>query len=228
MYMNVDHDEARAAFLAGLDAFAACAEGLSDSQLMAASRCTGWTVGDVVVHVHLGLQEMLLGLVSSTGEEADTDAAGYWQATPPANDDDADHLAGMRFVRLLGTAYRRPSGAVRHMRPTLAGVRAATARLEPGAVRFQGHVLSSGDFLATWAVELAVHHLDIGRELELPPPAPAALRLARLTVESLAGTTAPQAWTDDTTVLLGAGRTRPDADQQAQAPRFTQAVPVLG
>lgn len=226
--MHVDHDEARAAFLSGLDAFAACAEGLSDVDLMAASRCTGWTVGDVVVHVHLGLQEMLLGLVSPTGDAAGTDAAGYWRSAPPSTDDGADQVAGMRFVRLLGAAYRRPSGAVRHLLPTVAGVRAATTRLAPGAVRFQGHVLTTGDFLATWAVELAVHHLDLGRELDLAPPAPAALRLARLTVEALAGAGAPAAWADDTTVLLGAGRVRPDVTQQREAPVLTSTFPVLG
>jgi Mycothiol maleylpyruvate isomerase N-terminal domain len=226
--MHVDHDDGRAAFLDGLDAFVGCVESFSDLQLMAASRCTGWTVVDVVVHVHLGLQEMLLGLVNRTVEEADTDASTYWRATPPTNDDDADQVAGMRFIRLLGASYRRPSGAVRHMLPTVEGVRAAASRLEPGAARFQGHVLSSGDFLATWAVELAVHHLDMGRELAVQPPAPSALRLARLTVEALAGADAPRAWADDATVLLGAGRIRPDAEQQTEAPVLTRKLPVLG
>src|SRR3954470_14016173 len=99
--MHVDHSDGQTAFLAGLDAFAGCAESLGDLQLMAASRCTGWTVGDVVGHVHLGLQEMLLGLVSGTAEEPETDAGSYWRITLPTNDDDADQIAGMRFVRLL-------------------------------------------------------------------------------------------------------------------------------
>ncbi|GAA4588740.1 hypothetical protein BJY16_008664 [Actinoplanes octamycinicus] len=233
--MKVGHEEARAAFLAGLDAFVAVAEELSDADLMAASRCAGWTTGDVVVHVHLGLQEMLLGLVSATAEGAggsavvaDADAAGYWRSSPPAADDADDQLAGMRFVRLLGAAYRRPSGAVRHLLPTVAGIRTAATRLPPGAVPFQGHVLTTGDFLATWAVELAVHHLDLGRELRLPPPAPAALRLARSTVEALAGEAAPSSWTGETVVLLGTGRLRPDAGQRAEAPALTGKLPVLG
>ena len=226
--MNVDHEGGRAAFLAGLDAFTRCAEGLSDLQLMAASRCTGWTVGDVVVHVHLGLQEMLLGLVSLTAEEPDTDASSYWRITLPTTDDDADQMAGMRFVRLLSGSYRRPSNAVRHMLPTVEGVRVAASRLQSDAVRFQGHVLSRGDFLATWAVELAIHHLDMGRELDLPPPAPSALRLARLTVEALAGVDAPRTWSDETTVLLGAGRMKPDADQRMEASELIQQLPVLG
>jgi hypothetical protein len=78
--VHVGHDEARAAFLAGLDAFGSSVSGLTDLELMAASRCTGWTVGDVIVHVHLGLQEMLLGLVTHTGEGTDTDASEYWRS----------------------------------------------------------------------------------------------------------------------------------------------------
>jgi uncharacterized protein (TIGR03083 family) len=226
--MNVDHEQARASFLDGLDTFTTCVRTLSDLDLMAASRCTGWTVGDVVVHVHLGLQEMLLGLVTLTDEDPDTDAASYWQAPLPTTDDDADELDGMRFVRLLGASYRRPSNAVRHMLPTVAGIRAAAARLAPGAVRFQGHVLSTGDFLATWAVELAVHHLDLGRELTLSPPAPSTLGLARATVEALAGEGAPRAWPDETVVLLGTGRVRPDAEQRKEAPELTRKLPVLG
>ena len=58
---------------------------------------------------------MLLSLVSPTSEEADTAASAYWQATPPSNDDDADHVSGMRFIQLLGASYQRPSGGVRHI-----------------------------------------------------------------------------------------------------------------
>jgi uncharacterized protein (TIGR03083 family) len=225
--VNVDHDEGRAAFLAGLDAFTGCAGGLSDLQLMAASRCTGWTVADVVVHVHLGLQEMLLGLLSGTAEPADTDAAGYWRTVQPS-EDDPDGLGGMRFVRLLSGSYQRPTGAVRHLLPTTEGIRAAVALLRPGAVRFQGHVLPTGDFLATWAVELAVHHLDLGRDLDLPPPAPAALHLTRRTVEALARADAPRTWPDETVALLGTGRVTPDTGQRAAAPALTRQLPVLG
>ncbi|GIE78735.1 hypothetical protein Aph02nite_46850 [Actinoplanes philippinensis] len=223
--MNVDHEPALAAFRTALDDFVTVAEGLSDLDLMAASRCTGWTAGDVIVHVHLGLQEMLLGLVTRTEETPGTDAATYWRSTPRADED--DQLAAMRFIRLLASSYRRPSGAVRHLLPTAAGVRAAADRLEPGAVRFQGHVLSTGDFLATWAVELAVHQLDLARDLPVPPPAPAALRLARETVEALA-VAAPAGWPDDVVVLLGAGRVEAGPRQRAEAPALTGRLPVLG
>ncbi|MEU4236994.1 maleylpyruvate isomerase N-terminal domain-containing protein [Actinoplanes sp. NPDC026619] len=220
--MHVDHDPARDAFLAELDAFAATAGTLGERQLLAASRCLGWTSGNVIVHVHLGLQEMLLGLVSRTDEEPDSDAARYWQGPAPG---EGDWLDGTRFVQLLSASYHRPSGAVRHLLPTVEGVRAATAALEPGAVQFQGQVLSTGDFLATWAVELAVHHLDL--DTDGAAPAPAAGRLARETVEALVGGAFPAAWPDATVALLGTGRVRPTAAQIEAAPLAAE-LPVLG
>ena len=224
--MHVSHDEGRTAFLAELDAFVSVARGLNDLELMAVSRCTGWTVGDVIVHVHLGLQEMLLGVVSPTEGPADTDASDYWRFTPRTNEE-ADPVAGMRFVRILGAAYRRPTGLVRHLVPTADGVRSAVTALAEGAVRFQGHVLLTGDFLATWAVELAVHHLDLGAELATGPPAAPALRLARSTIEALVNEELPSAWADETGVLLGAGRVRPDSSQVEACP-LLRKLPVLG
>ena len=185
--LRVGHHEAEAAFLGELEAFLRVAGDLDERQLLAASRSQGWNVVDVIVHVHLGLQEMLLGIVTPTDAEPDTDAARYWQSAVPSTDTGADELDTVRFVQRLGAAYRRPTGAVGHLRPTVRGIQTATRALVPGAVRFQGHVLATGDFLATWAVELAVHHLDLGRELDLEPPARPALRLARATVEALAG-----------------------------------------
>ena len=38
---------------------------------------------------------------------------------------------------------------------------AAAAAPARGRVAFQGHVLEVRDFLATWVVELALHHLDL-------------------------------------------------------------------
>ena len=224
--MHLDHEEGRAAFLEQLTVFAAVADGLSDTDLMAASRCRGWTAGDVLVHVHLGLQEMLLGLVAPTGDRPDTDAGDYWRHQPPATDDDADEIAAMRFVRLISSAYRRPTGIVAHLRPTVAGLRTAVTNLPAGAVRFQGLVMATGDFLTMWSVELAVHHLDLlhpaGGHRDLP--APAALRLGRATVEALRGAALPGDWSDERVLLLGSGRIEPaDRDLAAAA-----GLPVLG
>lgn len=221
--MHVDHATGRAAFLSGLAGILDVAEALDDDQLLAASWCRGWTVGDVLVHVHLGLQAMLLGLVSSTEAEPDTDAAGYWRAFPPDAEPTPDHLGQLQFVRRMSAAYRRPVGLVAHLRQTADGVRAAAAILPEAPVPCQGMVLDSGDFLTAWAVELAVHQLDLGRDLALAPPAPDALGLARATVEHLAGERLPDMLDDVSAVLAGSGRIPPDAAGPAAG-----LLPVLG
>jgi uncharacterized protein (TIGR03083 family) len=223
--MHVGHAPAAEAFLGELDRFAAVVGALPEADFMAASHCRGWTVADVVAHVHLALQEMLLGLVTPTDATPDTSASSYWAASRPTNDDEADRLDNTRFVRLLASAYRRPTGLIRHLEPTVAGVRTAAGRLPAGAVSFQGHVLSTGDFLATWAVELAIHHLDLTRELSLEPPTAASIALTRDTVAALAGMELPSSWDDRTVALLGAGRIRPDA---AQLELLGGRLPVLG
>ena len=222
----MDLEEARSAFLAELDLLVAVAADLTDRDLLAPSRCAGWTTGEVLTHVHLGLQEMLLGCVARTDEAAGTSASDYWRGFPagPDRDDEPSPDDGMLFIRRLAAAYRRPTGVVRHLTPTAEGVRAAVRALPAGAVRFQGHVLTTGDFVATWAVELAVHHLDLQRELRLPAPAAGALRLGRRTVEVLAGGDLPAGWDDETAVLRGTGREVVDDAGSEVAAR----LPVFG
>jgi hypothetical protein len=199
--MRVTHEDGLEAFLAALDSFGRVCDSMTDERLLDRSRCRGWVVADVLAHVHLGLQEMLLGMLHTTDAAPTTDAADYWRATPPSSDPDAEGLDGLLFARRISAAYRRPTGLIGHLRPTLEGVGLAASRLADAAVRFQGHVLGSGDFLATWAVELVVHQLDITDE----PPAAPALRMAAATVESLVGEPLPG--TDTEIVLGGAGRT---------------------
>jgi uncharacterized protein (TIGR03083 family) len=207
--MHIDLDPARDAFCAELDELLELAGRLDDHDLLATSRCRGWTVGDVLVHVHLGLQEMLLGIVSPTSEAATVDAASYWTSAPPSNDDAAFGVGHVHYVRLLASAYREPGALAKHLSVTGRTVRRAAATLPDGRLEFQGHVIATGDFLATWAVELAVHHLDLGAELTLPPPRAEAVRLARRTVEELAGGALPADLPDSEAVLIGTGRRDP-------------------
>lgn len=222
--MHVDHDAATTAFRGQLATLLRAATDLDDHALLAASRCRGWTVVDVLVHVHFGLQEMLLGTSSTTDDAADTDAASYWREAPI---DDADPLDQVQFARSVAAAYRPPSGLLRHVRITADALDRAVAGLTPGSVRFQGRVLPTGDFLATWAVELAVHHLDLGRELDLPPPDPAALMLARSTVQALAGGPLPASWPDEAAVLAGAGRLPLTDAQRREIGELADRLPAL-
>ena len=205
--LSFDVREATDAFTGQTEHFVRAVAELDDLALLAPSRCHGWAVVDVVTHVRVGLEEMLRGATAPTDEPPTVDAASYWSAW--AAGDDTDAVDGILWTRRTSSAYRRPSGAVEHLRAAAAAV--LEASLPADAVRFQGHVISVGDFLATWAVELAVHHVDLGADLDVGQPTPSALRLTRATIEALLGEpVAPEV--DDLDVLLvGSGRIVPPA-----------------
>lgn len=222
--LHIEHGAGRDALVGALDRLEEVVGRLDDRDLLAASRCHGWTLVDVVVHVRTGLQEMLGGITAPSSQPPDHDAASYWRDYA----DTDDEVDAILWTRRTASAYRRPSGALEHLRMAVATVRNAVAGMTEGPVSFQGHVLDSGDFLSTWAVEVVVHHLDLGRDVAVGPPTPASTRLARRTVEALADASMPSGWSDDTCVLLGAGRRIPDDRERAEAGPLADRLPVLG
>lgn len=221
--LTVDHRTGAGAFLGQLDRFVDAVAAASDRDLLAASRCHGWAAIDVVVHVRVGLQEMLGGVVAATDRAADQDAATYWRDHRPS-DPGADDVDAILWTRRTASAYRRPRHALEHLRMAADTARAAVGSTAPGSVAFQGHVLGTGDFLTTWAVELAVHHLDLGPDLGSPTAD--SLRLGRATVEALAGVPLPAAWGDEVCLLAGSGRTPPP--DGPPRPAGVRSWPVLG
>lgn len=184
--LRVAHEEGRAALVGALDHFLAAVEPLDDHAFLGATRCWGWSVVDVVTHVRLGLEEVAVSLLTAGASSAapDRDAATYWLAGPPG--DGADEVAGIVAVRRVASATRAPSTSVTLLRQVTTGVRWSVQRLPEGVVELQGGVLTTGDLFATWAVELAVHQLDLAREVDVAAPATEALDLARRTVDALA------------------------------------------
>jgi hypothetical protein len=115
------------------------------------------------------------------------------------------------WMRRTASAYNRPEGALRHLDDVAAILRIALARMPDHPVLFQGKVMTSGDFLATWIVELAVHQLDLGEGAG--HPSEDALRVVRRTVEALADVDLPQAWSGEDAALIALGRVPfPDDD----------------
>lgn len=96
-----------------------------------------------------------------------------------------------------------------------------------GNILFQSRILGSGDFLATWAVEVAIHHLDLGKELRPDPPASTAMALARQTVESLLEAPLPSDWDDVEAVMVGSGRQAPGRHQEEQLGAIANRLPAL-
>lgn len=193
--------EARTAFLAALDAFEEGASSLDDLTLLGVSHVHGWSRLDCLVHVRLGLQEMLAGLAARTDDTPDVDAASYWTTYEP----EKDPVPGILMTRRTASAYARPRNALEHLNQVSAGLRHAADTLIEESIAFQGHVLTAGDMLATWAVELAVHHHDLALPAGAPAPAPAAVHIGRLTAEALGSTSGARASAEDDLAVMLAG-----------------------
>jgi hypothetical protein len=227
--MHVDHAHGQDSYLRALRGLLDSFGQLDDRAILAPSCCFGWNVGDVLTHVHLGLQEMLLALGMYTDEAPDADAASYWRAFPPSqgviSDDQLDDI---QFVRRACAAYRRPADVLRHFSITARGLLDRVPTMPEVAMPFQNRVLASGDFLAVWTVELVIHHLDLQAEVTLPDPDPTPLRLTRQVIEALLGDELPGSVPDRTVVLVGAGReTLAEAHNRA-IDSFAARLPVLG
>ncbi len=83
--LHLDHAEGRDALLDELAEWERLLGAFDD--LDAPSRCAGWTCGQVLAHVHLGLQDVALALLAVEGPgELTVDAAGYWTRYPTASD----------------------------------------------------------------------------------------------------------------------------------------------
>lgn len=202
--LSIPLAEGRAALLSALDAFEAAVASLDDLALLAPSRAHGWARVDCVVHVRVGLEEMLAGTPAVTGTAPTVDAASYWSTWEETAE--ADPIPGILWTRRTASAYARPRGVIEHLDMVARGVRAAAERMDEGALAFQDQVIATGDFLATWAVEQTVHHLDLDLPAGAPGPAPSALALARRTVEALRPGAADPSEDDAAAVLRGFGR----------------------
>jgi hypothetical protein len=184
-------------------------------------------VCDVLCHLDLGMVEILVALASPTDRPADTDFAAYWRDCCAPGEPDLGHA---RWVRLVASAYARPGGLVRHLRMTTgAALRQARAAAADRRLEFQGHVIEMGDFLATWVVEAAVHHLDLTVELpDAPPPVPASLQVTRETLDALLGERPPTGWDDATYALKGTGRLPLSGEERDALGPLAERFPLFG
>ena len=211
----------------------AVADGLSDADLMLPSRCAGWAIGDVLYHQLLDARRALRTFASPATDPPDTDAVSYWRSYGPDSGEHealgaAQAAAHARHVRIVASAY--PPGALAwEWRETAsAACRAARACPYP-AVATQGHVLSTADFIATLAVEAAVHYLDLTAGLPAaPPPDPASLTLVRRVLDGLLGTPMPGGWDDATYALKGTGRLPVAAAERSVIGALADRLPLFG
>lgn len=90
-------------------------------------------------------------------------------------------------------------------------------------------MLEIADFVATLAVEAAVHYLDLTVSLpSAPAPDPASLALVRRVLDGLLGAPLPASWDDRDCALKGTGRSALSAGGHIALGALADQFPLFG
>ena len=189
------------------DALASVVRGLDEDDAWTPTGCTGWTVRDLLWHLHADAVRGLVAAHTPGVPPVTTDAVSYWRSW--GSDPDADER-NRRLTRVEAGLHELASLRERHLEAAAAAVHAVTALPGSAVVATQGHTMLAGDLASTLAVECALHHADLVAHLDAPGPAPGGIAEARRVVESLLGRELA-GWTDERVALVGTGRAAPTA-----------------
>ncbi len=201
---------------------AAVAE-LRDEDFGLPSGCARWLVRDLVCHLVIDAQDVLITLVTPAEAEPTRDAVSYWQVldTPPSGDDPLDAL----IVR-LAAAYQEPWLLKFHLDDFGSAAGRAAELADPGMrVRTRDEVLTAGDYLGAYVLEWTLHHLDLIAHLPgaAGPPADGLVRSREL-LERIAGAALPASFSDIDALRLGTGRRTPTSAERAELAAAFPAV----
>jgi uncharacterized protein (TIGR03083 family) len=188
---------------------------LSDEDFSRPSGCTGWLVRDLVCHLVIDAQDVLITLATPADGETTRDALTYWEisGTPPTGDDPLDALT----VR-LAAAYGEPHLLKFHLDDVGSAAGRAAELADPGLrVGTRDEVLTAGDYLSAYVMEWTLHHLDLIAHLPdaAPPPAEGLAR-SREMLERIAGSAFPKSFSDRDALLVGTGRRPPTDAERAE------------
>ena len=201
---------------------------LADDDLLQPSGCRGWLVRDLVCHLIIDAQDVLVTLATPAEAEPTRDAITYWEiaSEPPTGDDPLDALT----VR-LAAAYEEPRLLKFHLDHLGSAAGRAARIADPLAkVGTKGQVLTVADYLDAYVVEWTLHHLDLVARLpHVPGPAPDSAASSRAVLERIAGTSFPESFSDVDALLVRTGRRLPTEAEQAELDLLGLSVPfVLG
>jgi hypothetical protein len=202
--------------------------GLSDEDFAQPSGCAGWLVRDLVCHLVIDAQDVLITLVTPADTEPTRDAVTYWEVTgtPPTGDDPLDAL----IVR-LAAAYGEPGLLTFHLDDVGSAAGRAAQLADPDLrVGTRDVVLTAGDYLSAYVLEWTLHHLDLGAHLpDVAEPPAAGLARTREMVEKIAGVAFPASFSDRDVLLVGTGRRVPTDAERAELGELAGRLPfVLG
>ncbi|MER8027879.1 maleylpyruvate isomerase N-terminal domain-containing protein [Streptomyces bauhiniae] len=190
------------------------------------SGCAGWLVRDLVCHLVIDAQDVLITLATPAGTAPTRDAATYWTVTPtpPTGEDPLDALT----VR-LAAAYEDPALLQFHLDDVGAAAGRAALLADPAArVSTQDQVLTTADYLSAYVLEWTLHHLDLIAHLpDAPPPPPEPLAEARALLERITGEPFPAALSDTDALLLGTGRRAPTPAERTALGALAARLPFI-
>ncbi|WP_043662765.1 maleylpyruvate isomerase N-terminal domain-containing protein [Streptomyces xylophagus] len=199
---------------------------LSDGDFDQPSGCAGWLVRDLVCHLVIDAQDVLITLVTPADTEPTRDAVTYWTVTqtPPTGDDPLDAL----IVR-LAAAYEEPWLLKFHLDDVGSAAGRAARLADPGLrVSTQDEVLTAGDYLSAYVLEWTLHHLDLVAHIpDAAGPPAEALAGARELLERIAGTAFPTSFSDREALLVGTGRRTPTDGERAQLGALDARLPLV-
>lgn len=199
---------------------------LSDEDFARPSGCAGWLVRDLVCHLVIDAQDVLITLVTPADSPPTRDAVTYWTVTqtPPTGDDPLDAL----IVR-LATAYEEPWLLKFHLDDVGSAAGRAAGPADPDLrVSTQDEVLTAGDYLSAYVLEWTLHHLDLIAHLpDAAGPSAEVLAGARELLEGIAGSAFPSSFSDTTALLVGTGRRAPTDDEKAQLGPLDAKLPLV-
>jgi hypothetical protein len=199
---------------------------LPDEAFAKPSGCAGWLVRDLVCHLIIDAQDVLITLVTPAATEPTRDAVTYWEVTgtPPTGDDPLDAL----IVR-LAAAYQEPRLLKFHLDDVGSAAGRAAELADPGLrVGTRGEVLTAGDYLSAYVLEWTLHHLDLVAHLPdaAQPPAEGLAR-SREMLEKIAGASFPASFSDRDALLAGTGRRAPTGAEQAELGGLAAKLPLV-
>lgn len=199
---------------------------LQDEDFARPSGCTGWLVRDLVCHLVIDAQDVLITLVTPADAEPTRDAVTYWHVVqePPTGDDPLDALT----VR-LAAAYEEPGLLKFHLDDVGSAAGRAAELADPGLrVATQDMVLTAGDYLSAYVLEWTLHHLDLVAHLPnaAQPPAEGLAR-SREMLEKIAGTAFPASFSDKDALLVGTGRRVPTDAERAELGESAGRLPLV-
>ncbi|MEV0679183.1 maleylpyruvate isomerase N-terminal domain-containing protein [Actinosynnema sp. NPDC050436] len=198
-----------------------------DEDFAVASGCAGWLVRDLVCHLVIDAQDVLITLATPAEGDPTAHAGTYWKLVdPPTGDDPLDAL-----IPRLAAAYGEPGLLKFHLDDVGSAAGRAARLADPVTlVATQDMVLTVGDYLSAYVLEWVLHHLDlVAHRPSAAGPSAEVLAAARTALERVAGVVFPPALSDADALLVGTGRRAPtDAEVGALGGIAGQLPFVLG